>query len=153
MREMMIKLYCIILIGLLVVAPTCTAKNKKEVSLADASQAVRLETKGKILSARTMKSSGRATHKIQVLTPSGRVKTFRVPVNQSNHNSRNNTSQQRPESYNRNYQQTPKNLNRSKLRDRPVHNSRLNTPRQNINPRSRTQVNKPPATRETSDNK
>jgi len=34
-----------------------------------------------------------------------------------------------------------------------MHNYRLNTTRQSINPRSRTQVNNPPATRATSDNK
>ncbi len=153
MKKMTIKLYSAVLIGLLLIAPITTAKNNKEVSLAEASQAIRLETKGKIISARTMNSNGHSTHKIQVLTPSGRVKTFRVPVNQNNHNSRNNSSHQRPDSYNRNYQKKQSNINRSKLRDRPMHNSRLNTPRQNINPRSRTQVNNPPATRGTSDNK
>ncbi len=156
MKKMTIKLYSVVLIGLLLIAPITTAKNNKEVSLAEASQAIRLETKGKIISARTMNSNGHSTHKIQVLTPSGRVKTFRVPVNQSNqknHNSRNNSSHQRPDSYNRNYQQKQSNINRSQLRDRPMHNSRLNTPRQNIIPRSRTQVNNPPATRGTSDNK
>ncbi len=153
MKKMTIKLCCAVLIGLLAIVPISMAKNKKTVSLAEASQAVRLKTKGKILSARTIHSDGHATHKIQVLTPSGRVKTIKVPVNQSNYSTRNNALPQRQQPSNRNYQYNPQDVNRSNLRDRPMHNSRLNTQRQNSNPRSRTPVNNGTSTRERTDNK
>jgi len=108
MNKMMGKITSALLIGLLIVAPISLAQSKKEVSLADASKSVRLNTQGKILSAKTTQSNGRKTHKIQVLTPSGRVKTFRVPVNNGNDNrnssSRNNARLRKPATVNRGHQ-------------------------------------------------
>lgn len=62
--------------------PTVNAADKKNtVTLEQASEMVRKQSKGKVLSARTTNFNGGRTHRIQVLTPSGRVKIFQVPVN------------------------------------------------------------------------
>ncbi len=156
MKKRMAKITCGLLIGLFLATQLSFAQGRKEVSLAQASEHIRNDTKGKILSAKTTEINGRKTHKIQVLTPSGRVKVYQIPVSPQtrpqNTNQRNPVQQRRTEPSNRDTQQMPNSINRSKLRDRPMHNSRLNTPRQNINPRTRTQVN-PATVRETSDNK
>lgn len=57
------------------------AKNKSNVSLEEASEFIRLQSKGKVLSAKTTHFNGSKMHRIQVLTPSGRIKIFQVPVN------------------------------------------------------------------------
>ena len=62
--------------------PTINAADKKNtVTLEQASEMVREQSKGKVLSARTTHFNGGRTHRIQVLTPSGRVKIFQVPMN------------------------------------------------------------------------
>jgi hypothetical protein len=153
MKKIMVKITSALLIGLFLTVQLSFAQGRKEVSLAQASENIRNDTKGKILSAKTTEINGRRTHKIQVLTPSGRVKVYRIPVGGQNHSERKPVPQRIVVPPNQDYQQTPININRSKLRDRPAHNSRLNTTYQNINPRSRTQVNNPSVAREKSDNK
>ncbi len=59
------------------------AGNKDTISLEQASEMVRLQSKGKVLSARTTNFNGGKTHRIQVLTPSGRVKIFQIPIAES----------------------------------------------------------------------
>ncbi len=59
------------------------AGKKDTTSLEQASEMVRLQSKGKVLSARTTNFNGGKAHRIQVLTPSGRVKIFQIPISES----------------------------------------------------------------------
>ena len=59
------------------------AGKKGTISLEQASEMVRLQSKGKVLSARTTNFNGGKNHRIQVLTPSGRVKIFQIPIAES----------------------------------------------------------------------
>lgn len=55
------------------------AKPPTKVSLEQASESVRIQSKGKVLSARTTRTiNGTKIHKIKILTPNGRVKTHSV---------------------------------------------------------------------------
>ncbi|MCF6319607.1 MAG: hypothetical protein L3J83_10095 [Proteobacteria bacterium] len=59
------------------------AGKKDTISLEQASEMVRLQSKGKVLSARTTNFNGGRAHRIQVITPSGRVKIFQIPIAES----------------------------------------------------------------------
>jgi len=59
-------------------------EKKDTISLEQASEMVRLETKGKVLSAKTTNFNGIKAHRIQILTPSGRVKIFQIPLHREN---------------------------------------------------------------------
>ena len=64
--------------NLLASSPTFQlAKNNKQ-SLNNAVQSVKQRTGGRILSAKTVKKNGHRIHKIKVLLPSGKIKTFKI---------------------------------------------------------------------------
>lgn len=62
---------------------------KSSVSLEEASEMIRHSTQGKVLSAKTNDNNGAQSHRIRVLTPSGRVKVYNVPANNSTFSERN----------------------------------------------------------------
>ncbi len=62
---------------------------KKPVSLEDASEMIRHSTQGKVLSAKTKENNGAQSHRIRVLTPSGRVKVYNVPAENTTFSDRN----------------------------------------------------------------
>jgi hypothetical protein len=63
-----------------VVMPVNAKDKRATVSLEQASEMAREKSKGKVLSARTTNFNGEKAHRIQVLTPSGRVKIYQIPV-------------------------------------------------------------------------
>ena len=140
----------LLLTSLLLAAALTLAKDVNETSLAQASERVRNSTKGKILSAKTVNSNGQITHKIQVLTPSGRVKMIRVPKKQDTQDY-SNTKQGRP--YKQDTRNNSADNRRSTYRDRSRHNSRLNTQPQTTNSRSRTQKYHSPARNNSENNR
>ncbi len=73
------KIFALFALFLVSTSPLNAADKKGSVSLEQASEMVRLQSKGKVLSARTTNFNGGKTHRIQVLTPSGRVKIFQIP--------------------------------------------------------------------------
>jgi len=75
------KLTKISLIILLIFSQIAVAEKKFDITLKEASEFVRLQTNGKILSARTTNFNRLKAHRIQVLTTSGRIKIYQVPVN------------------------------------------------------------------------
>ena len=69
------KMYIIIVTTIFLIASlTATAT-----TLQQAKSKVARETKGKVVSARTVKSGKRRVHVIKVLTSQGKVRTVRVP--------------------------------------------------------------------------
>lgn len=75
------------------VIPVYAANNKTPVSLEQASESIRKQSKGKVLSAKTTNFNGQRQHRIQVLTPSGRVKIFQVPAKLDDNRNRNISTQ------------------------------------------------------------
>lgn len=60
------------------------AKSSTKISLEQASEQIRKQSKGKVLSARTTRTiNGTRIHKIKILTPNGRVKTHSVSARES----------------------------------------------------------------------
>ena len=49
-------------------------------TLNDATQSIKQQTGGRILSTKTVKNNGQIIYKIKVLLPSGKVQTFKVPA-------------------------------------------------------------------------
>lgn len=76
------KMKLLIIMTLLFSIPISYAQND-EVSLEQASETIRKESKGQVLSATTKNYNGVKTHRIQVLTESGRVKVYQVPANKN----------------------------------------------------------------------
>lgn len=66
-------------------SPLIASDNEGGISLEQASEMVRLKSKGRILSARTDINKGKQTHRIQVLTPTGRVKIFQISSSNKSH--------------------------------------------------------------------
>jgi hypothetical protein len=63
------------------------AKSPPKISLEQASEQIRKQSKGKVLSARTTRTiNGARIHKIKILTPNGRVKTHSVQSRESHQN-------------------------------------------------------------------
>jgi hypothetical protein len=62
------------------------AEKKLSVTLEQAAEHVRKAEDGKILSARTTYFNGQLSHRIQVLTASGRVKIVQIPTSRLNSN-------------------------------------------------------------------
>lgn len=75
-----IKFNSILKIALILMLSSASIVQAK-VSLEDAANQAKKQTNGKILSAKTTRRLGTKVHRIQVLTPSGRVKIFHVPAN------------------------------------------------------------------------
>ncbi|MCF6319413.1 MAG: hypothetical protein L3J83_09090 [Proteobacteria bacterium] len=77
-------LFALLVLFLVSTSPLNAAGKKGSISLEQASEMARLQSKGKVLSAKTTNFKGGKTHRIQVLTPSGRVKIFKIPSNKGN---------------------------------------------------------------------
>lgn len=85
MNTKFLSLNSVVLILLVSISSITVAKDKLDVSLEDASEYIRAQSNGKVMSARTTNFNGLKMHRIQVLEPSGRVKVFQVPANRSHH--------------------------------------------------------------------
>ena len=77
------KIKLLLIVALIGLMPFSYAKDKDDVSLEQASETIRKETKGQVLSATTKTYKGVKSHRIQVLTESGRVKVYQVPANKN----------------------------------------------------------------------
>lgn len=77
----LLKTFVLFLLFLFNNSAVSAADQKSTVTLEQASEMIRQQSKGKVLSARTTNFDGGRTHRIQVLTPSGRVKIFQIPMN------------------------------------------------------------------------
>jgi len=143
MSKILSALKVIIVITLLGFVQCLYAQNNDFVSLEEASETIRKESKGQVLSATTNQYNGVTSHRIQVLTKSGRVKVYQVPAykkdipqhygnsNSSNknnyrnrqpNNSTNNNRNRKPNNSNNNRNNKPKPSTRSNSRS----NSRSN---------------------------
>ena len=109
------------------------AKNPKSVSLEDASKQVQSSSNGKIISAKTSHVNNQNIHKIKVLLPNGRIKTYRVPAeNGSSHGSRNGSHDNSQKRRNNHYQQN--NYRQNQLNSH-YNNSRHNNSNRDLNHR------------------
>jgi hypothetical protein len=134
---------------LIFIASPLYAGAKFSVTLEQAADQVRKSSNGRILSARTTKFKGQFSHRIQVLTPSGRVKIVQIPAaliklegyNDSN-NYRNNSKQRQPDD----------NIKDNKRPNRYQNNNRQNTQPQNIKPNYQRPI-QPTVKKEKSGNK
>ncbi len=110
------------------------AERKLSVTLEQAAENVRKSEKGRILSAKTTYFNGQISHRIQVLTPSGRVKIVKVPTFKLKSNNYKNTNDYR-NSNNQNDQQqnesTQKNKKPSRYQNSTIQRSRQVKPRPN----------------------
>ena len=70
----------VIFAGLLSFTAPLFATDKVKISLKEASEFIRKTTKGSILTTSTSTINGVKTHRFKVLTPSGRVQIFQVPI-------------------------------------------------------------------------
>ncbi|VAW39776.1 hypothetical protein MNBD_GAMMA01-2040 [hydrothermal vent metagenome] len=82
MYKIMLKIQIVLLITLMSFSQFAMAEKRNNVTLEEASELVRIKSKGKVLSARTTNFNGEKAHRIQVLTPAGRVKVVQIPVYQ-----------------------------------------------------------------------
>lgn len=120
------------------------AEKKLSVTLEQAAEDVRRSENGKVLSATTTYFNGQLSHRIQVLTPSGRVKIVQVPTsgdtvnrssNLNNYRNDRNPQQEKPSQNNRsnryqdlNQQNQRSNRIRSKPNyQRPTNRKKTNT--------------------------
>lgn len=111
-----IKAQSILFIVLMGFVQFSVAENKPVITLEEASKQVLKTSKGKILSAKTTNSNGQKTHRIQVLTPTGRVKIFQIPATnpryKSDYYSQDRTNRNRINRYSNRYNnQGTNNLN------------------------------------------
>jgi hypothetical protein len=133
---------CIILILFIGFSSELVAKNKSDVSLEEASEFIRQQSQGKVLSAKTTHFNGARMHRIQVLTPSGRVKVFQVPAYKEPNkqstdyiqNGSRYTQDRNKET--KNYYQN--NSNRTRNINRSTLNSRYKTPKTYSKPNNTT---------------
>lgn len=108
------------------------AAGNNNTSLEEASEQIRTSTQGKILSAKTIGNNNQKTHRIQVLTPSGRVKIYNVPATQNNRkgdDSHYNSPHQRDRNNTQNEHRNTRSASRS-------HSNRHNSSRSNSSRRS-----------------
>jgi len=116
------------------------AAKKQQVSLEEASELIRHSTQGKILSARTTSKDNLKSHRIQVLTPSGRIKVYQVPANNNQNNQNNKNNNHRDNRQGSNYLINPNQRNNSRSshnRNSSSHNNRSNS---NTNNRQKNQT-------------
>lgn len=78
------KIRLLLLILILGISQIAVSKDSNPMSLEEASDHIRETTNGKVLSARTVRSKNSKSHRIQVLTPTGRVKVYMVPAQERN---------------------------------------------------------------------
>lgn len=114
----------LIFILFIMVSPQIFAEKKQAMSLEEAAEFVRKSSKGKILSARTTKYKGETSHRIQVLTPSGRVKIIQVPIykfksnkNYESDNYRNSSETNSSENYRSQRQKRPSRYQKPNLQN------------------------------------
>ena len=109
---------------------------KDEISLEQASESIRKESKGQVVSATTSTHKGVKTHRIKVLTKSGRVKVYNVPV------SKNGSSKE----YNNRYNQSKESKNSTNYRNKTSNNNSKNrkttTSKKQKAPQSRKNTNR-----------
>lgn len=140
MKAYLSKVKLLMIITLMGVIQFSYAKDKDYISLEQASESIRKESKGQVLSATTNDYNGVKTHRIQVLTESGRVKVYQVPAfkkdttkhygNDQPPNNSNNYRNRKPNNNtrnNRNQTTKPSSNSRSNLRSNFRSNSRLNS--------------------------
>ena len=78
------KLLIIVACFMLMMTTNSYAKSPTKISLEQASETIRKQSKGKVLSARTIRNiTGTKTHKIKILTPDGRVKMHTIQERKS----------------------------------------------------------------------
>jgi len=144
MSYVLSKIQIIVIICLLGMVQSSYAENKQKLNLEQASESVRKASKGKILSAKTTHVNGVATHRIQVLTESGRVKIFQVPAFDKNTKT-NNSNQYRDNNkpstnnYYSNDKTKKSSTNRSRY-NKPVPSRRSNTSSKPSSVRSKNSV-------------
>jgi hypothetical protein len=114
MLNIPIKLIILIASLMCVITFQSSAKSPAKVSLEQASEAVRIQSKGKVLSARTTRTiNGAKIHKIKILTPNGRVKTHSVHARESlqnnNYSANNKNTFRSPSQNNTNTSNSSKN--------------------------------------------
>ena len=69
---------------MIMMASNSYAKSSTKISLEQASEQIRKQSKGKVLSAKTKRTiNGERIHEIKILTPNGRVKTHSVRARKS----------------------------------------------------------------------
>jgi hypothetical protein len=78
------KLFIIFTGVMIMMARNSYAKSSTKISLEQASEQIRKQSKGKVLSAKTKRTiNGERIHEIKILTPNGRVKTHSVRARKS----------------------------------------------------------------------
>lgn len=81
------KLFALLILFIFTVNNSSHAKVTPHVTLEQASESIRKQSKGKVLSARTIRTiNGTKLHKIKILTPDGRVKMHTVNYRKSPEN-------------------------------------------------------------------
>jgi|GEM_PF-5562746 len=80
MNDFKSKILLIVLITFLGLIPAYAAKKQVPFSLEQASEYARKESNGKVLSAKTTMANGEKIHRVQIVTPSGRVKIYQLPT-------------------------------------------------------------------------
>ena len=115
------------------------AAKKQQVSLEEASELIRHSTQGKVLSARTTGKDNLKSHRIQVLTPSGRIKVYQVPANNSQKN-KNENYDRRDNRQSSNYLVNPKQRDNSRSSQNRTSNSSNNRNNSNTNNSQKNQT-------------
>jgi len=77
---LLLSLLCTLMPGVIAAE---SQKGSSDFSLDDAVSKIRAQTKGRILSAKTVRDNGKSVHQIKVLTKDGRVQRFQVDAKQS----------------------------------------------------------------------
>jgi hypothetical protein len=145
MKAYSFKIKLLLIISLLGLVQISYADNKDKVSLEQASEKIRKQSKGKVLSATTKNHNGIESHRIQVLTKSGRIKIYQVPTNKNQLQNKSNTNQNR--SLNPSNYRTQNSNNRSAVRERPSRQSSQSRLTTNRNSSSRTNSSSTGSTR------
>jgi len=139
----------LIIMTLLLLMPFSYANNDDEVSLEQATESIRKESQVQVLSATTNNYRGVKSHRIQVLTESGRVKVYQVPANkneQPNSNKYQNNNNRSNNSNNSNTSNNYRNI-------APNNNSRDRKESKNPSRRPRSQNNRNIENRNKDDNR
>ena len=113
------------------------AAKKQQTSLEEASELIRHSTQGKVLSARTTGKGDLKSHRIQVLTPSGRIKVYQVPANNNQNNKNNNRRDNRQ---NTNYFVNPNKQDNSRSSRNRNSSSKNNRSSSNTNNKQKKQT-------------
>ena len=127
-----------IAVAIFLMLSAISVQAKDSMDLEQAAEHARKSSKGKVLSARTTNRRGENTHRIQVLTPSGRVKIYNIPAKEANNSrhpqigSQRYSSRPSPSTDKPNYRQTE----RKPSRDFKPSSSQRSSSRLNSNSRT-----------------